>query len=384
MCNSKITFVAGARPNFMKIAPILRAMRPYSRVVKAEMVHTGQHYSPEMSDVFFEQLEMPAPDVFLGVGSGTHGWQTARLLESFEAHLLGSAQPPVCVVVVGDVNSTLACALAAAKICIPVVHVEAGLRSFDRTMPEELNRIATDAISDLLLVSEPSGKDNLIREGVSPHRMEYSGNVMIDTLVSQLPMATALDTPAMLGVADRAYALVTLHRPSNVDKLDSLLPLVAFLTKVARNVPLVFPVHPRTKLKLEMFGLWDTLRSEDNIKLCDPLGYRENLRMMSSACFVLSDSGGIQEETTFLGIPCLTLRPNTERPSTVVLGTNTVVGNDLGYAQRLIAEICCGTYKAGAAVPGWDGHAAERIANLIINRFVETAQNEFAAAEAAL
>ena len=344
--------VAGARPNFMKIAPVLRAIDQMQPGFSAVLVHTGQHYSPELSDVFFEQLGIRKPDAHLEAGSGTHGQQTAKVLEAFEAFLLAASPRVDAVMVVGDVNSTIAAALAAAKLQTPVIHLEAGLRSFDRAMPEEINRLATDAISDLLLVSEPAGEVNLRNEGVPAARVRYVGNVMIDTLAHHLPEVAN----AAKGGGD--YALVTLHRPSNVDSRESLTAIAEFLGKIANSVRVVFPVHPRTKARLEEFGL---LREVEGVSLLPPQGYLENLGLMSGARFVMTDSGGIQEETSYLGVPCLTLRENTERPSTISHGTNTLIGRDFVLGLRLVGDILGGSYKKSAGIPGWDGHAAERV-----------------------
>jgi UDP-N-acetylglucosamine 2-epimerase (non-hydrolysing) len=364
--SSPVVFVAGARPNFMKVAPMLRAMTAAAAPFRRVLVHTGQHYDAAMSDVFFRELGMPAPDVHLNAGSGAHGAQTARVLASFEEYLLGCATPPRGVVVVGDVNSTLACALAAVKLQIPVAHVEAGLRSFDRAMPEEINRLATDAICDLLLTSERAGDANLTREGIPPERVRFVGNVMIDTLMHQLPAARALGVPAGMGLAPQGYALVTLHRPSNVDEASRLGALVALLERLTARRAVVFPTHPRTRERLERFGLLERLRANPAVHLRDPLGYRENLGLMADAALVLTDSGGIQEETTALRVPCLTLRSNTERPATVTVGTNTLVGDDLDAAWALALDVLDGRYKRGGVVEGWDGHAAERVAATLI------------------
>jgi UDP-N-acetylglucosamine 2-epimerase (non-hydrolysing) len=360
-----IVVVAGARPNFVKVAPILRALALRAPAITRELVHTGQHYDAGMSDVFFEQLGIPAPSEHLNVGSGPHGAQTARVLVAFEEYLT-SRRTPRGVVVVGDVNSTLACALAAVKLLVPVAHVEAGLRSFDRTMPEEINRVATDAIADLLLTSEPSGEVNLRHEGVAEERIRFVGNVMIDTLVRELPAARALRMPASRGLEPGRFALVTLHRPSNVDGADRLEMLAAFLERVARRIPTVFPAHPRTRASLERFGLVERLKACPGLALLEPLGYRENLGFMADAKLVVTDSGGMQEETTFLGVPCLTLRPSTERPVTVTEGTNTVVGEHLGSAEELVDEILADRYKQGRAIRGWDGKAAERVADVLV------------------
>lgn len=361
-----LVFVAGARPNFMKIAPILRALETRDDRVPATLVHTGQHYDSGMSEIFFRQLGIREPDVHLQVGSGTHGAQTARVMISFEEYLLSLPKPPAGVVVVGDVNSTMATALVAVKLGIPVAHVEAGLRSFDRRMPEEINRLVTDAVADLLLVSEPDGLRNLANEGIDESKIRYVGNVMIDTLVHQLAEARTLDTGEALGLSEGGYALITLHRPSNVDTAERLADVVDFLRRLGAELPAVFPVHPRTANKLKEFGLRARLEDAPGIHLLEPLGYRENLGLMQGARLVITDSGGIQEETTFLGVPCVTLRPSTERPVTVTEGTNTVVGEDLERAWQVVSDILAGRYKSGQKVDGWDGRAAERVVDALI------------------
>jgi len=357
--------VAGARPNFMKVAPILREMD--RRGLECRFVHTGQHYDDAMSDTFLRELGIRAPDVHLGVGSGSHGVQTARVLTAFEAHLLQA--PCACVVVVGDVNSTMACTLAASKLGVPVAHVEAGLRSFDRTMPEEINRVVTDAVADLLLVSEPAGLENLAREGVPPERVAYVGNVMIDTLVAELPAARSATILAELELAERSYAYVTLHRPATVDSKDRLEAAVALLECLSLQLPVVFAVHPRTRGRLEAGQLYERLSRNAAIRLLTPQPYRASLRLMASARMVLTDSGGIQEETSYLGVPCVTLRPNTERPVTTTVGTNVVVGEDVANAWGPIGEILAGRQRTGRPIPGWDGCAAGRIVDELVRRF---------------
>ncbi|MGC4094743.1 MAG: UDP-N-acetylglucosamine 2-epimerase (non-hydrolyzing) [Polyangiaceae bacterium] len=364
-----IVVVAGARPNFMKVAPLLRALAGAYPAVETRLVHTGQHYDPGMSDVFFEELGIPAPSVHLNVGSGTHGAQTARVLAAFEEYLLNLPQPARGVIVVGDVNSTMACTIAAVKLGVRVAHVEAGLRSFDRTMPEEINRVLTDAVADLLLTSEREAGDNLAREGVAADRIHFIGNVMIDTLVAELPRARERNLRSSLGLERGRYALVTLHRPANVDGLERLSELASFLERTAARIPVVFPVHPRTRGSLGQFGLERRLEACRDLRLLAPLGYRDNLSLMADAMLVLTDSGGIQEETTYLGVQCLTLRENTERPATITHGTNTLVGHDLRLAERLIEQILAGKVKPGSAVEGWDGKAAQRAADIIINRW---------------
>jgi UDP-N-acetylglucosamine 2-epimerase (non-hydrolysing) len=360
-----VVFVAGARPNLMKIAPILRALETRGGADDV-LVHTGQHYDFEMSGIFFQQLGIREPDVHLQVGSGTHGAQTGRIMASFEEHLLGRDEPPRGVVVVGDVNSTMACALVATKMGIPVCHVEAGLRSFDRAMPEEINRLVTDAVADLLLVSEPAGLDNLAAEGIAPARIRYVGNVMIDSLVHQLPAARGLDMAGRFGLPAGGYAVVTLHRPSNVDSPGRLAALVEFLGRVATAMPTVFPVHPRTERKLAEFGLRGALEALPQLRLSAPLGYQEFVGLMERAAVVISDSGGVQEETSYLGVPCITLRANTERPVTITQGTNSLVGEDLGAAWRVVEEVVAGRGKKGGPIDGWDGRAAERVVDVLL------------------
>jgi UDP-N-acetylglucosamine 2-epimerase (non-hydrolysing) len=360
-----LIIVVGARPNFMKVAPILRVLAAQPGAFRPRVVHTGQHYDRGLSGVFLEHLGLSDIEAQLGSGSGTHGQQTARILEGFEGYLLGRPASPAGVVVVGDVNSTFAAALAAVKLGIPVAHVEAGLRSGDRTMPEEINRILTDATAEILLVSEPSGLNNLWREGVPGDRVFLVGNVMIDTLKAELPAARALGMPARMAGKAEPYALVTLHRPANVDDPERLEAVLEFLTRVGRRIPVVFPMHPRTRSRLVQHGLLERFGRAPGLHLGDPLGYHEHLGLMAEATVVLTDSGGVQEETAYLGIPCLTLRPNTERPITVTEGTNTLVGSDFGLALKLVESVLDGTYKTGRPIAGWDGHAAERIVEVL-------------------
>jgi UDP-N-acetylglucosamine 2-epimerase (non-hydrolysing) len=362
--------IVGARPNFMKMAPLLRALEKYPHV-RPVLIHTGQHYDPQLSDVFFQDLQMRRPDICLNVGSGSHAQQTARILEKMEEVL--QAGPPGGgryhrVVVVGDVNSTMAAALAAAKLEIPVTHVEAGLRSFDRSMPEEINRIVTDTLADQLFVSEPSGVENLRREGHPDEHIHLVGNVMIDTLFSLLRKARNLDTLRTLGLQPRAYAVVTLHRPANVDRAETLGPLLQVLADIGRQLPVVFPVHPRTRNRIESFGLGYLLDGQGHgsgVRALPPLGYLEFLCLTSQARVVVTDSGGLQEESTALGIPCLTARPNTERPITVTEGTSTLVGNDPDKLRACLDDVLNGRYKTGRCPQLWDGRAAERIAEVL-------------------
>jgi UDP-N-acetylglucosamine 2-epimerase (non-hydrolysing) len=358
--------VVGARPNFMKMAPILRALAAHQPPIPALLVHTGQHYDQGMSHQLFEDLGLPRPDLNLEVGSGSHAVQTAEVMKRFEPAL--DEHQPACVLVVGDVNSTLACTLVAVKKAIPVVHVEAGLRSWDRRMPEEINRVLTDQVADRLYTTERSALDNLLREGVDPARVVFSGNVMIDSLHANRPKARpAADTlrahgldPALVAQPG-GYGVVTLHRPSNVDDPATLGRLLGVLREVSTSIPLVFALHPRTRNHLQKFGL-EPLIDPGRMALLPPQGYLEMLGLMGGATLVLTDSGGLQEETTALGVPCLTLRENTERPITAEQGTNTLVGRDRGAILAGVAEILRGEGKRGRVPKYWDGHAAERIA----------------------
>jgi len=356
-----ILHVVGARPNFMKAAPVLRALAALSNV-RQTLVHTGQHYDGAMSDVFFQQLEMPQPDVNLGVGSGTHAEQTAGVMLALEPILLERKSD--LVLVYGDVNSTAAAALVCSKLGFRLGHVEAGLRSRDRTMPEEINRVITDQLSDLLFTPSVDGDENLKREGVDPTKINLVGNVMIDTLVRLLPCAEK-HFPA--GIPS-SYALVTLHRPSNVDDLPWLTSLIATLSDLSQELRVVFPVHPRTRQRLDELG--PISPRNERLLLLQPLPYLEFLALQRHAAMVITDSGGIQEETTFLGVPCLTVRENTERPITITLGTNQLVGKNLERlrlaAGKIIDNISTSQKgRATQALPHWDGHAAERIASII-------------------
>lgn len=350
-----ILHVAGARPNFMKIAPIVDAFGR-DPAFRQTLVHTGQHYDEAMSKVFFEELGIPRPDVDLGVGSGSHAVQTARVMIEFEKVV--SEKRPDLVLVVGDVNSTVACALVAAKLGIPVAHVEAGLRSFDWGMPEEINRVVTDRLSDLLFTTEDSGNRNLAAEGVPADRVHFVGNVMIDTLLTHRDRALATGITRQLDIEPGTYGVVTLHRPSNVDREETLAPIVEALAEVARTRPVLFPIHPRTRSNLERFGLAEAL---GGVRLLSPLGYLEFLGLVAQAGFVLTDSGGIQEETTVLGVPCLTARPNTERPVTVTHGTNRLIEPTRAGILEAVADLGQRPGDAAGAPELWDGHAAERI-----------------------
>jgi len=357
--------VVGARPNFMKMAPILRAFALHHSRISTLLVHTGQHYDRDMNDKLFEDLHLPSPDINLDVGSATHAQQTAEIMRRFEPVL--DEKKPSCVLVVGDVNSTLACTLVAVKKNIPVAHVEAGLRSHDRGMPEEINRLLVDQVADLLYTTESSAADNLMREGITPERIRFAGNVMIDSLLAirsfaRNPVDTIRaakgDSTLIAGAA--GYGLVTLHRPDNVDHAKPLAELLGVLQEISTSIPLIFTLHPRTKNNIERFGLAHLIESPQMIKL-PPQGYREIIGLLADARIVLTDSGGLQEESTALGVPCLTLRDNTERPITVAQGTNTLVGNDPVAIHQQTAAILAGQGKRGRVPELWDGHAAERI-----------------------
>ncbi len=361
----KIVSVVGARPNLMKIAPLMKAFarRPQ---IESLLVHTGQHYDPNMSDLFFRQLGIPEPDINMQVGSASHAVQTAEIMKAFEVVL--EQHQPDAILVVGDVNSTIACSLVAAKMGISVIHVEAGLRSFDRAMPEEINRVLTDAISDVLFCSEPSGVENLKREGIDPSKIHLVGNVMIDTLKEHRAAAEKSRILSDLGLVDRRYAVVTLHRPSNVDDPTILAGILEVLEVVGRELPVVFPAHPRTSQKLREFGLADRFARLPNLCELEPVGYLDFIKLMSGATIVLTDSGGIQEETTILGVPCLTLRENTERPITVDLGTNLLVGTDPEKITEAFWRVMRGDQPPLQIPSLWDGAAAERIADILVSQ----------------
>ena len=358
----KIINVCGARPNFMKIAPLMRAYRAHDNI-EPLLVHTGQHYDQNMSDLFFRQLGIPEPDVNLEVGSGSHAKQTAEIMTRFEPLVL--EHRPAWVVVVGDVNSTIACGLVATKLGVKLAHVEAGLRSFDRAMPEEINRLLTDAISDMLFVTEASGLENLRHEGLPDEKVHFVGNVMIDTLRANLAKAEQSDVLEKLGLDTGGYNVVTLHRPSNVDDPAIFGRILDALEEITRDLPAVFPMHPRTVNNLAKLGLAGRIEGMKGLRVVEPLGYLDFLKLTSKAAVVLTDSGGIQEETTILGVWCLTVRENTERPVTITQGTNTLVGTD---PQKMVSEYrrCRSTRIERPPVPEkWDGKAAERIAAIL-------------------
>ncbi len=359
----KILFVVGARPNFMKVAPVIEAVRnSASDRFTSVLVHTGQHYDANMSDIFFSDLEMPQPDRFLGIGSGSHASQTAKVMIEMEA-LLEEEQPDL-VLVAGDVNSTLATALVAAKAGITLGHIESGLRSFDRTMPEEINRIVADEFSRFCFVTESSGMNNLEFEGIENDRVFFVGNTMIDSVVKYLPKARErfAGLAERLAIEQKQFALVTLHRPSNVDDRDSLERFVELFEAMASFAPrIVFPIHPRTLKQLEVFGLMERVKRNSNLALIDPVGYLEFLALQDAATVVLTDSGGVQEETTMLGVPCITVRENTERPVTVMQGTNELLGLDMPKVLEFAKRAFSGQWKESAIPELWDGHAADRI-----------------------
>ena len=352
----KFLHVVGARPNFMKVAPVYRALaaKPGTEQV---MVHTGQHYDFNMSDVFFQQLRLPAPDINLKVGSGSHAQQTAEIMMRFESVVL--EQKPDCVLVYGDVNGTAAAALVCSKLHVRVARVEAGLRSGDRRMPEEINRIVTDGLSDLLFTPSVDGNENLAREGAASSRIHFVGNVMIDTLIDMLPVARAAALPDL----PERYILVTLHRPSNVDDLPWLAEMMKVLAEIGKACPVLFPVHPRTRERLGNSGL--ATAKGASLRLLDPAPYVEFLAMQMRATAVITDSGGIQEETTYLGVPCLTMRENTERPITTTIGTNVLIGRDLSRMQTELERVLKGNKPAAETPPLWDGKAGERIAEVL-------------------
>ena len=368
----KIIHVVGARPNFMKTAPLIRAMNKHADTFDQVLIHSGQHYDQNMSGIFFEHLGMPAPDVYLGVGSGSHAQQTAAVMRAFEPIL--EKQKPDWVVVVGDVNSTLACALTAAKMNVNVAHVEAGLRSNDRTMPEEVNRVLTDQVSDALFTPSVDADTNLRREGIDSNRIHLVGNVMIDSLVSMRSAADRRWTGLQqeLGLTGLApFTLVTLHRPANVDEPETLKELVHAIDRLTSLSPVVFPVHPRTRHRLESLELYENLASRKDLKIIEPLGYLDFLALESHAAVVITDSGGVQEETTYLGVPCLTVRPNTERPVTLSNGTNKLVSCDADAIVAAADDVLKSGGPAEYSMPDlWDGNAADRIVDVFLSRLI--------------
>jgi len=375
----KLMSIAGARPNFMKLASIAHAIEKYnelsspsSEAIDHVIVHTGQHYDKRMSEGFFDDLDIPRPNVNLDVGSGTHAKQTAEIMSSFEPVLMN--HEPDILLVVGDVNSTIACSLVASKVdyCRHnklkrplIVHVEAGLRSFDRDMPEEINRVLTDSLSDVFFITEQSGEDNLLNEGVSQHKIHFVGNVMIDTLVRHMEKANSSSIHQKLKI-EKPYVLVTLHRPSNVDRHQALEAIVSNIERLSETIQVVFPVHPRTKNALIGFQLWQRLEENNNVILSEPLGYLDFLYLVKNSKAVITDSGGIQEETTYLQIPCVTLRENTERPVTVSEGTNYLIGSDPEKLIKILGEILGNKLKESKVPKYWDGFAGKRIIETLV------------------
>jgi len=367
----KILIVAGARPNFMKIAPLVAAMKRRGADFQSLLVHTGQHYDAAMSDAFFRDLALPAPNISLGVGSASHALQTAAIMQAFEPVVL--KEKPDWVVVVGDVNSTLACALVSVKLGIKVAHVEAGLRSRDRAMPEEINRLLTDQIADLLLTPSLDADQNLLAEGIPAERIRFVGNIMIDSLLTHLPLAAKSTIRDTLGLTTRDYAVLTLHRPSNVDEQAAFSRVLNALGEIAQRLPIVFPAHPRTRKMIDELGLSDRVAGIKGLQVINPVGYF--LQLLSGARLVLTDSGGIQEETTVLGIPCITLRENTERPITVEQGTNIIAGTDTAKIVAAAVHVLDQpASKSAHRVPElWDGHTAERILDALLSDSVSEA-----------
>jgi len=362
----KIHIVVGARPNFMKAAPLLRELSKQKNQFQSILIHTGQHYSPKLSQLFFDELKMPEPDIYLGVGSSSHAQQTADIMIALEKIWIES--PPDLVVVFGDINSTMAAAIVAAKLGIKLAHVEAGLRSRDPDMPEEINRIVTDRLSNYLFVSEQSGLDNLAQEGVDSKKVFYTGNIMIDSLVHSLEACKETTILQDLSLTPGKYAVMTMHRPSNVDDAELLRNLLTTISDLSRELPMIFPCHPRTKK--EMAGMEAFEKATDSqLKIIEPVGYLEFLRLQSEAKYVLTDSGGIQEETTYLGIPCITIRKNTERPATIDIGTNILTGPDPDKIRIEVSNILEGRSKKGEIPPYWDGNTASRIVEQILRVF---------------
>ena len=357
-----IISVVGARPNFIKLSPMIREFSRYGHRITNKICHTGQHFDKKMSKIFFKDLELPKPDFYLGVGSGSHAIQTARIIIEFEKVLLD--EKPDLIIVVGDVNSTMACSIVASKMKIKIAHVEAGLRSFDRTMPEEINRMVTDTLSDFLFVSEKSGLENLKREGIADSKVFFTGNIMIDSLVNYLDRINQSKIMTEYQLDERDYILATFHRPSNVDSYSDIKSLEDLLNSLAEKRKVIFPIHPRTLNNIQKHHLWEKIHP--NIIITNPLGYFDFLALMRNAELVITDSGGIQEETTYLGVQCLTVRDNTERPVTIDIGTNQLVGTDISAIKNAAFEVLNGKIKKGGIPKLWDGKTAERIINVII------------------
>lgn len=364
----KIINVVGARPNFMKIAPLMKEYRKYDSF-EPIIIHTGQHYDANMSDLFFNQLQIPKPDISLGVGSDSHSKQTAKIMEKFEDVCL-DVQPDA-VLVVGDVNSTMACSLVASKMGIKIIHLEAGLRSYDRTMPEEINRVVTDALADILLTPSKDADENLLKEGVSPSKIFFVGNIMIDTLFQFLPIAEKSNIMNELNLEKENYILVTLHRPSNVDFKENISKIINAFEEIQKDIKIIFPIHPRTRNKLAEFGLNEYVNSLKNLILTDPIGYLDFQKLMSNSKLVITDSGGIQEETTALKIPCITVRENTERPITVTEGSNEIVGLDMEKMVNLTQKALNNQWKESKIPLFWDGKTSQRVLKVLEDYFVK-------------
>jgi UDP-N-acetylglucosamine 2-epimerase (non-hydrolysing) len=360
---NNIFIIGGARPNFMKIAPLIKELQKQKIVFK--LIHTGQHYDYNMSKIFFDNLGISEPDYYLNVGSGSHAFQTAKIMIEFEKVIL--RDKPKLIIVVGDVNSTIACALVAKKLLIEIAHIEAGLRSFDKKMPEEINRKLTDQIADYLFVTEESGLINLRNEGIDLNKVFFVGNIMIDNLLNNLDLARESNYYKELDLIRGSYALITIHRPSNVDSMEDLERVIETLNYIQSRIKIVFPIHPRTQKNLKYFNLDDKI-DKPNIILTEPLGYLEFLNLMMNAKFVLTDSGGIQEEASYLKIPILTLRKNTERPVTIEKGTNTLIGDDFKKLKKYVDKILSNSYKNGQNIEKWDGKTSQRIVEIIKKR----------------
>ncbi|CAO80559.1 non-hydrolyzing UDP-N-acetylglucosamine 2-epimerase [Candidatus Cloacimonas acidaminovorans] len=366
-----IHLIVGARPNFMKMAPLYRELSLSSNRYEPQIIHTGQHYDEQMSKLFFNDLAMPEPSAYLNVGSGTQGKQTARIIERYEDLILAGDKPDL-VIVAGDVNSTIACALVAKKLQIPVAHLEAGLRSYDEQMPEEINRVLTDRISDILLTPSLDANENLIKEGINPEKIHFVGNIMIDSLIRHQKKAELSDIFDKLTMSqDESYALVTLHRPSNVDECDGLKMLLTSLIEIGKHIKIIFPMHPRTKKNIQNFGLSNYVNSSKNIIFTEPLGYFDFLKLEMNAKLILTDSGGVQEESTYFRVPCLTLRENTERPITISEGTNQLVDLNVTSIVNKSLEITEGKVKQGKIPKHWDGKTAERVVMVLDKWFEE-------------
>ena len=363
--SNEIFIIGGARPNFMKIAPLIAEFK--KEMIDFKLIHTGQHYDYNMSKIFFENLGITKPDFFLNVGSGSHAIQTAKIMIEFEKIIL--KEKPKLVIVVGDVNSTIACALVAKKIFIQVAHIEAGLRSFDLKMPEEINRKLTDQIADYLFITERSALNNLKKEGIDLKRVYFVGNIMIDNLLRNLEKAKQSGYFKTLDLDSKAFGLVTIHRPSNVDNVKDLKKVIEILDYLQTQIKIIFPVHPRTQKNLEKYNLREDI-NKSNIVLTEPLGYLEFLNLMINAKFILTDSGGIQEEASFLNIPILTLRRNTERPITIEKGTNTLIGNDIGKLKLHLDMILSNSYKCAQRIENWDGKTAQRIVKILKDKII--------------